>query len=213
MARGYYAILEGMNAPAPRRTNSLWVVSIGLLVLGLAGCACNSLGIAGGIMQQRLVREMSNEPAIGDAFDGPNGMMGKMEKWAPVTMGLAVGATLFSAFVLVCAVLVLIWNPSVPKIVPIGMYVTSAYTFLAAGLGVYAQYDMMSWTQEFAAEAGAGGGMDGFMGMSLGFSVCTAGGWAFLKIAFYVYAAMHLRKPEVMAMFGGQSPAVGPRGD
>lgn len=163
-------------------------------------------------MFDEMGQAMEDAASTGDELGGPGGIMGKMEKWVPITMALAIGSLLFSTLVLVCAVLVLIWHRSVPRLVPAAMMATVAYTVLQTGVTMYSQYDMMSWTSELAG-GGGGTGFDGIVGMSLGFSLCVPGGWAFLKIAFFVYVAMHLRKPEVVQLFGGQAPAIGPRGD
>ena len=168
------------------------------------------MGVAGAVMQQRMFEDIGDVVTDSDALGADSPML-TMRKWVPVTMALAVGALVFSTLVLVCAVLVLIWHRSVPKLVPMLLFGTIGYTILQTGISAYSQYDMMSWTRDLGA--GAGGGFDGIMGMSLGFSLCVMGGWGFLKIAFYVYAAMHLRRPDVVSLFGGQAPAIGPRGD
>jgi hypothetical protein len=207
------------SARVPTSVTALGVTAIVFASLGFLGSAWGVLGL---VIQRRsvdMMREMgaSNpDPATAGVVES---MLSLQEQIFWPTAATHVLFGLAAVAIGAAGVVVLIRNRHTPSLAPALFALTAALAVLGTGGEVYIQHamfagmrDMMTGVMSGAPSASAEPMMDQMLGLQQALGYGCAGGWLLIKLSFLMWAALHLRSPEIAALFGG--PVVlGARGD
>lgn len=203
-----------------QRPGQLTAIAILAIVLGILGSCGGLWGIGGALLQGSLQQaqegwmESSGMPA--EQLEAQRAMQERIEeiqrKWLPFTVTHQSLNLLASALLLAAGVMLLRTNARAPGVF-LGAVGANVFVDLAGGiLGVVVQQDTQEVMQQMMADIAAGSpeapGADrmfeGVMQASAWLGVCMAGGWLLLKVAYYVWGVVYLRKPEVKRLFAGE---------
>ena len=188
-----------MNQPIEKTPTGIYVVGIGTLLFGLLSFCCSGWGIVSAT--QNSPEQLRANPYADEAMI--QGIVQAQESTFVVVVVAAVVSILISLALLVFSGFVLARKP-LAMVTPIVLVVATVWTVIDVGITLWAQSVQLEAMKPWMEQSGGGAAaMQGAMQMGMGFVVCLYGGWALLKIGFFVFGAIYLRKPEVQAHLGG----------
>jgi hypothetical protein len=203
----------------PSRPGQLLAIAVIGIILGSLGGCGGLVGLAGGVMQGRMMEqqveilERSGMPA--EQVDRQRRMVDRMRavtaEWLPFTATHQVLNIVASVVLLGASVMLLRWSATGPSLFVVAAAANLIVDTGGAFVGALVQRETSEMTREMMREVSAGAGappppgmgdmMEGFVQASAWMGMCLAGGWVLLKLGFYVWGVVYLRKPEVRARF------------
>ena len=187
-----------MNQPAAKTPTGIYVVGAGMLLLGLLSFCCSGLGIYGAAQDQEAA--LRNNPFVDQGMvqaiiEAQNSTRIPILLVAVVSILVSLALLVFSGFVLA--------RKPLAMVAPIVLIVATVWTLIDVGVTLWAQSVQMDAMRPIMEQGGGAAAAQAGMQMGMGFTVCPYGGWALLKIGFFVFGMLYLRKPEVQAHLGG----------
>ncbi|MBO6936036.1 MAG: hypothetical protein JJ863_13730 [Deltaproteobacteria bacterium] len=188
-----------MNQAQEKPPAGIYVVGIGVLLVGLLSFCCSAFAIFGSSQNQE--EQLRNNPFVDQRM--VEAIIEAQETTQiPIMIGavisVLVGLTLliFSAFTLA--------RKPLGAQMPIVLFVATGWTVIDTGLTLWAQMVQMDAMKPMLESGGAeAAAVQAGMGFGIGFAVCLYGGWALVKIGLFIGGAIYLRKPNVQAHFTG----------
>lgn len=208
--------------PSSRIPGSVTFVAVAALIFAALGLLGSAWGFLGLITQRQAFDTLGATPAGADpaaaaVFEPMLALQQRLffPTLAAHTLG-GLAAMLFAAV----GIVVLIRHRLVPTLVPLMLLAMAACASIDTGIALWIQHvsieamgDMFAGVASGDPSAGAiVPGMQGMLGLARVFSYGCAGGWLMLKLVFAGAAAMHLRSPAIIGLFGGPTLFTG-RGD
>jgi hypothetical protein len=197
-----------------QRTGALTAIAVIAIVLGLLGACGGVMGIGGLLVQgtlgdtQRRMLEASGAPP--EHVEAQLAMQDQVneiqQEWMPFTGTHQALNLIASSLLLAAGILLLRTSRTAP---PLFVAAVAANVFVDIGgavIGVLVQMDMQSVMQNMFSGAAMGDPQmdrmfDGIMKASGWTGVCFAAVWVALKLGYYLWGVIYLRKPEVRALF------------
>ncbi len=201
-----------------KRPGALTAIAIIGLILGSLG-TCSGLTSIGSILAQDSLQAFSRQMVETASMGDPSALQAQLEmqdrvnalaaEWRPALLGHQVLNMLASLALVAGCILLLRGKPKGPAIV----IAAAAASILIDGAGgvITALYQLESSAivEEFLAQqaasdpalAGAERSMSAIGTASARAAMLFSGVWALVKIGFYAFSIVRLRKPDVRALF------------
>jgi len=186
----------------------IYVVGVGVLLVGLLSFCCSAFTIFG--QSQNQEAQLRQNPFVDQRMVEAI-LEAQDTVFVPLVIAAVVSVLIALALLIFSAITLARKPPAVHT--PIVLFVAAGWTLIDTGIALWAQsvqMDAMTPIMESAQGGGAeaSAAMDTAMGFGMTFTICLYGGWALAKLALFVGGAIYLRKPEVQAHFTG-GPAYG----
>lgn len=207
-----------------RFPGSLTFLSVTALLFASLGVIGGAFGLLSLVTQYRTIdsmREMgaSNPDPRGAEMFEP--MIALQQRILLPSAGMYALLGLAAVLLGTAAILVLIRHARVPVVGPALLAASGVLAMLGTVIELWIQHAsieamngmMAGVMSDVPASSASGFPMFGqMMGLMGALTYGCAGGWLLLKVSFLVWAALHLRSPEIAGLFGG--PKIpGIRGD
>jgi hypothetical protein len=204
--------------PGGKLPGSVTFLAVGSLVFSALGLIGGGLGLLTTLTQRHQWEELAGSAGGGLAmFHQMAELQAQLFLPSLATHAIFVFAGLLSGAV---GVLVLLRHGSAPMLGPLLLGAVALLWVLGTAFEAWIQHQTMgamaAMVSGFGADPAAAGALgptlDRFIGISRAFTYGCLGGWLLIKISFVAWAALHLRSPDVVRLFGG-SWTPGTRGD
>ena len=206
-----------------QRPGQLTAIAIVGIVLGILGTCGGLWGVAGALLQgpmQEAMREQQEKMFAGsgipaEQLESQRGFQQQIEelnaKWVPFTATHQTLNLIASAILLAAAIMLLRTSARAPTVFVIAVAANVFVDLVGTILGIIVQQDMQEAMQGMMADMaaqqpgapGADRMFEGIMQASSWLGICFGGAWLLVKIGYYVWGLVYLRKPEVKQLFGG----------
>ena len=192
--------MEHAVAPPPERPTGLYVVGIGMIVVGIVGFCCQLFSGYGAMMgpDQTRAAGMFDEAMIEPIIEAQKSSQVPMMVVSVLGVLTAVAVIVFGALVLA--------RHRAAVVTPVVLAVAATVTLLHAALYIWSQMLVSSAMKSALASMSQAEGVEVGIAAGMGFTICIFGGWALTKIGFFIFSALYLRKPAVRMMFGAAPP-------
>ena len=196
------------------RPGALTAIAVIAIVLGLLGACGGVMGVGGLLVQgalgdtQRRMLEQSGAPT--EHIEAQLAMQDQVNaiqrKWMPFTGTHQALNLIASSLLLAAGILLLRTHRTGPLLFVAAVAANSFVDIGGAVIGVLVQMDMQSVMQNMFASAGMGDPQmdrmfDGIIEASGWTGVCFAAVWVALKLGYYLWGVVYLRRPQVRAIF------------
>lgn len=202
------------------------VLAVALLAIGLGSLGgCVGLwSLAGAAMQGRLQETQQRileqgaaaNPQLQAQLDAQRELQEVTSAWMPFTVTHQALNLIASTVLLVVGILLLRWHPLAPMAFLVAGAANAVVDLAGAVLGVLVQRDTSEVMRRMMSSAAAtdpasaqemGRMFDGIMQASAWVSMCFAGGWVLLKLVYYGWGAVYLRRPDPRRLFEAAPPS------
>lgn len=200
-----------MTQGQQKAPTGIYVVGVGVLLVGLLSFCCSAFAIFG--QSQNQEEQLRQNPFVDQRMveaiiEAQETVFVPIVIAAVVSVLIALALLIFSAFTLA--------RKPLAVHMPIMLFVAAGWTLIDTGIALWAQTVQMDAMKPIMEGANGGGpeaaaAMNAGMAFGMGFAVCLYGGWALVKLALFLGGAVYLRKPEIQAHFTG-GPAYGDGG-
>jgi uncharacterized protein YneF (UPF0154 family) len=207
-----------MTQGQEKAPTGIYVVGVGVLLVGLLSFCCSAFGIFG--QSQNQEEQLRQNPFVDQRMveailEAHDTVFIPIVIAAVVSILIALALLIFSAFTLA--------RKPLAVHMPIVLFAAAGWTLIDTGIALWAQTVQMDAMEPMLEGGGAeaSAAMNAGMAFGMTFAVCLYGGWALVKLALFLGGAVYLRKPEVQAHFtgapayagyGGGPPPGGPGG-
>ena len=190
-----------MNQVQEKAPQGIYVVGVGVLLVGLLSFCCSVFALFGAAQSQNQQEQLRNNPFI-DQQMVESIVESQATTMIPITIAalisvlLGLALVVFSAFTL--------GRKPLAVHMPVLLFGATGWTVIDTGIVLWAQVVQMD-AMKAAVESGGpeAAAIQAGMGFGIGFAVCLYGGWALAKIGLFLGGAVYLRKPEIQAHFTG----------
>jgi len=196
-----------------QRPPGIWVLAIGAILLGALGACGGVYQLGAAALREPMLaamRDAEQRHAAAHPEDPPNHgaeLQGRALEiaagWQIPVVAAQAGNVLVSLFLLVCAILLLRWHPAAVVATLLALGIGAIVDLTNGGLSVAVSLETTRAMAEMASEVGGSAGARGasFVTASGSVGVCFAAGWTLVKLGFYAFGALTLRRPSVRSLF------------